>query len=47
MLRVARVARFDVHRLDPERFVAHLQQLNRRTLAPVEAPVSRPTGVSS
>ena len=44
---IARVARFDVHRLDSERFVAHLQQLNRRTLAPVDAPVSRPTGVSS
>jgi len=44
---IARVATFDVHRLDPERFVAHLQQLNRRTLAPVEAPVPRPTGVSS
>ena len=42
---IARVAGFDAHRLDPERFIAHLQQLNRRALAP--ATPSSPSGVSS
>ena len=41
---IARVARFDASRLDPARFIAHLQHVNRRTLAPA---VPRPTGVSS
>ena len=44
---IARVARFDAHRLDAERFVAHLQQLNRRALAPVAALDPPPTGVPS
>ncbi len=44
---IARVARFDPHRLDPERFIAHLQQVNRRALEPAAAPRPRPTGVPS
>ena len=44
---IARVARFDAHRLDADRFVAHLQQLNRRALAPAAAVVPSPTGVPS
>jgi len=44
---IARVARFDAHRLDPDRFIAHLQQINRRALAPVTAHRQSPTGVSS
>jgi TetR/AcrR family transcriptional regulator len=31
---VARVAHVDVHRLDPERFIRHMQMLNRRALMP-------------
>jgi AcrR family transcriptional regulator len=34
---VARVAHVDVHRLDPERFIRHMQMLNRRTLMPAAA----------
>ena len=37
---IARVARFDVHRLDPERFIAHLQQLNRRTPRARDPPIA-------
>jgi AcrR family transcriptional regulator len=39
----ARVAQFDVSRLDPERFIAHLQMLNRHAVMPA-APVAGPTG---
>jgi AcrR family transcriptional regulator len=31
---VARVARFDAHRLDADRFISHMQMLNRRALMP-------------
>lgn len=31
---VARVAHVDAHRLEPERFISHLQMLNRRALMP-------------
>ena len=34
---LARVAQFDVGRLDPERFIAHLQMLNRRAVMPAAA----------
>jgi len=34
---VARVAHVDVHRLDPERFIRHMQMLNRRALMPAAA----------
>jgi len=44
---IARVAGFDAHRLDADRFVAHMQQLNRRALAPAAVPVPSPTGVPS
>ena len=44
---IARIAGFDARRLDPGRFVAHLQQLNRRALAPTAATVPSPTGVPS
>lgn len=40
---IARVARFDVTRLDPDRFIEHLQMLNRHAVIPA-APVSRPAG---
>jgi TetR/AcrR family transcriptional regulator len=40
---LARVAHFDVHRLDPERFIAHLQMLNRHAVMPT-TPDARPTG---
>src|SRR5512139_1529195 len=41
---IARVARFDASRLDPDRFIRHMQMLNRRALVPGE-PISRPAGV--
>ena len=44
---IARVARFDAHRLDQERFIAHLQQINRRALAPLAPAVPCTTGVPS
>ena len=34
---VARVAHFDPHRFDPERFIQHMQMLNRRALMPAAA----------
>jgi AcrR family transcriptional regulator len=34
---LARVAQFDVGRLDPERFIAHLQMLNRHAVMPAAA----------
>ena len=34
---VARVARFDPHRFDPDRFIGHMQMLNRRALMPAAA----------
>jgi TetR/AcrR family transcriptional regulator len=40
---VARVAQVDVHRLDPERFIRHMQMLNRRALMPAAAD-AEPTG---
>ena len=40
---VARVAHVDVHRLDPDRFIRHMQMLNRRALMPAAAPAG-PTG---
>jgi AcrR family transcriptional regulator len=43
---LARVARFDVARLDPERFIAHLQMLNRHAVMPT-APDARSTGETS
>lgn len=44
---IARINRFDPGRLNADRFVAHLQRLNRRALAPASALASRSTGVSS
>jgi hypothetical protein len=43
---VARVARFDPHRFDPERFIRHMQMLNRRALMPA-APGAGPAGERS
>ena len=43
---LARVAQFDVGRLDPERFIAHLQMLNRHAVMPA-APNARTTGERS
>jgi AcrR family transcriptional regulator len=43
---LARVAQFDVHRLDPEHFIAHLQMLNRHAVMQA-APDARPTGEMS
>jgi AcrR family transcriptional regulator len=43
---VARVAHLDVHRLDPERFIEHMQTLNRRALMPAAADV-KPIGEPS
>jgi AcrR family transcriptional regulator len=43
---IARVAHFDVGRLDPERFIAHLQMLNRHAVMPT-APDARSTGEMS
>jgi AcrR family transcriptional regulator len=43
---LARVARFDVARLDPEPFIAHLQMLNRHAVMPT-APDARSTGETS
>jgi len=43
---LARVAHFDVRRLDPERFIAHLQMLNRHAVMPT-APDARSTGETS
>jgi AcrR family transcriptional regulator len=40
---VARVARLDPRRLDPDRFIQHMQMLNRRALMPA-APGGGPTG---
>jgi AcrR family transcriptional regulator len=40
---LARVAQFDVGRLDPERFIAHLQMLNRHAVMPA-VPDAGPTG---
>jgi hypothetical protein len=40
---LARVGHFDVRRLDPERFIAHLQMLNRHAVMPT-TPDPRPTG---
>ena len=37
---VARVARFDPRRLDPERFIQHMQMLNRRALMPTASAES-------
>ena len=34
---IARVAHFDASRLDPERFIRHMQMLNRRALMPAAA----------
>ena len=38
---VARVAHFDPNRLDPERFIRHLQMLNRRALMPTDPDTGR------
>ena len=43
---LARVARFDVGRLDPEPFIAHLQMLNRHAVMPA-ASGAGPTGEMS
>jgi AcrR family transcriptional regulator len=43
---LARVAHFDVRRLDPERFIAHLQMLNRHAVMPT-ARDARSTGEMS
>lgn len=43
---IARVARFDVHRLDADRFVRHVQLVNRRAVLPANAPHT-PTGARS
>jgi AcrR family transcriptional regulator len=40
---LARVAQFDAGRLDPDRFIAHLQMLNRHAVMPA-APAAQPTG---
>ncbi len=40
---IARVAHFDPSRLDPDRFIRHLQMLNRRALMPAPAD-AEPTG---
>jgi AcrR family transcriptional regulator len=38
---VARVAHVDAHRLDPERFISHMQMLNRRALMPNDPDTGR------
>lgn len=38
---VSRVARFDPNRLEPERFIRHLQMLNRRALMPADPGTGR------
>ncbi len=43
---LARVAQFDVGRLDPERFIAHLQMLNRHAVMPA-APDAAAAGETS
>jgi AcrR family transcriptional regulator len=43
---VARVAHIDPSRLDPERFIRHVQMLNRRALMPAAEP-GRPIGEPS
>jgi len=43
---LARVAQFDVGRLDPVRFIAHLQMLNRHAVMPA-SPAAKPTGEMS
>jgi AcrR family transcriptional regulator len=43
---LARVAHFDPSRLDPERFIRHMQMLNRRALMPAAAGAG-PTGEMS
>lgn len=43
----ARVARFDAARLDPERFIAHVQRMNRRAVMPVSLTRPAATGVPS
>ena len=43
---IARVAHFDPARLDADRFVSHLQQINRRAVLPA-GPVVTPAGVTS
>jgi TetR/AcrR family transcriptional regulator len=42
---VARVARFDPHRMDPEHFIRHMQMLNRRALMPAAGagPIGEPS----
>ena len=40
---LARVAHFDPSRLDPDRFIRHMQMLNRRALMPAAAD-AEPTG---
>ena len=43
---VARVAHIDVHRLDAEHFIRHMQTLNRRALMPAAAdagPIGEPS----
>jgi AcrR family transcriptional regulator len=42
---VARVAHFDPSRLDPERFIRHMQMLNRRALMPAAGagPIGEPS----
>jgi hypothetical protein len=43
---LARVARFDLDRLDPDRFIRHMQMLNRHAVMP-SAPDARSTGEMS
>jgi AcrR family transcriptional regulator len=38
---VARVAHVDAHRLEPERFIRHMQMLNRRALMPADPGIGQ------
>jgi TetR/AcrR family transcriptional regulator len=38
---VARVAKVDAHRLEPERFIRHMQMLNRRALMPADPGIGQ------
>ena len=44
---IARVAHFDVTRLDADRFIQHIQGINRRAVMPNAVTVPIPTGAAS